>query len=112
MDRRRKVSDQAIRQIFVSKEPASVLGRRFHISEQMVYLIRSRRAHAAITHALHRNTAGAKKPPVLTKADVAALADAIIERLVKRLAGRDPKPKRASAATHGHTAKSGSRAAA
>jgi hypothetical protein len=111
MDRRRKVSDQAIRQIFVSQEPASVLGRRFHISEQMIYLIRSRRAHADITNALQRGTASAKKPPVLTKADIAALADAIIERLVNRLAGRTPKPRKATTTAHGHSAKSGPKAA-
>jgi hypothetical protein len=112
MDRRRKVSDQAIRQIFVSREPASALGRRFHISEQMIYLIRSRRAHASLTNALRRDTTNLKKQPVLTNTDIAALADAIIERLVNRLAGREPKSRKVPATTRRPSAKLGPKAAA
>lgn len=95
MDRRRKLSDEAIRQIFKSKETSSVLGRRFRISEQMIYLIRSGRAHGRITSGLQKGIAGSRSMSTLTKADIAALADAIIDRLVRRLARRDTKPRKA-----------------
>lgn len=88
MDRRRKISDSQIRTIFKSPETAKALGRRFGVSEQMVYLIRSRRVHNQVTKGLKRGTA---VRPVSTKIDTVALADAIIDRLIRRLRARDAK---------------------
>ena len=88
MDHRRKISDSQIRAIFKSPETAKALGRRFGVSEQMIYLIRSRRVHDRITKGLKRGTA---PRPASTKIDTAALADAIIDRLVKRLRLRETK---------------------
>jgi hypothetical protein len=94
MDRRRKVSDSDIRQIFRSAEPAPVLSKQFGISEQMVYLIRSGRAHSRITQGLHKPTA---TRAAADKVVIIAIADAIIDRLIARLRTADPKatgPKR------------------
>ncbi len=88
MDHRRKISDSQIRAIFKSPETAKALGRRFGVSEQMIYLIRSRRVHDRITKGLKRGTAAR---PVSTRIDTAALADAIIDRLVRRLRLRETK---------------------
>lgn len=89
MDRRRKINDSQIREIFKSPERASALSKRFRISEQTIYLIRSGREHRGITQGLKRGTA-TRAPAV--NVDTIALADAIIDRLIKRLRGRDPKP--------------------
>lgn len=82
MDRRRKITNSQIRKIFRSPETAKALGRRFGISEQMIYLIRSRRVHHGITRGLKRGTTSRSVSP---KIDTVALADAIIDRLIKRL---------------------------
>jgi hypothetical protein len=88
VDRRRKISDSQIRAIFKSPETAKALGRRFGVSEQMVYLIRSRRVHDQITKGLKR---GMPMRPVSTKIDTVALADAIIDRLLRRLRVKETK---------------------
>jgi hypothetical protein len=88
VDRRRKISDSQIRTIFKSPEPAKALGSRFGVSEQMVYLIRSRRVHNRITKGLKRGTA---IRTASAKIDTVALADAIIDRLIRRLRLRDVK---------------------
>ena len=90
MDRRRKISDSQIRTIFKSAETAKALGTRFGVSEQMVYLIRSRRVHDDVTKGLKRGTA--VRPAASTKIDTVALADAIIDRLIRRLRLKEPKP--------------------
>ena len=86
MDRRRKMSDSQIRAIFKSPETAKTLGRRFGVSEQMIYLIRSRRVHRDLTKGLAR---GRPARPASTKIDTIALADAIIDGFIKRLRLRD-----------------------
>lgn len=88
MDRRRKISDTQIRTIFKSPETAKALGRRFGVSEQMVYLIRSRRVHDRVTKGLKR---GMPMRPAATKIDTVALADAIIDRLLRRLRVKETK---------------------
>lgn len=95
MDRRRKISDSQIRTIFKSPEPAKALGSRFGVSEQMVYLIRSRRVHNRITKGLKR---GMPVRAASTKIDTVALADAIIDRLIRRLRLRDIKKPAAPSA--------------
>ena len=89
MDRRRKLSDRQIRDIFKSREPAPVLSKRFGISEQMIYLIRSGRAHSRITRGRERSIRSTERRPATTKLDTIALADAIIDRVIDRLRGRD-----------------------
>jgi hypothetical protein len=88
VDRRRKISDSQIRAIFKSPETAKALGRRFGVSEQMVYLIRSRRVHDQITKGLKR---GMPIRPVSARIDTVALADAIIDRLLRRLRVKETK---------------------
>jgi hypothetical protein len=92
MDRRRKINDSQIRAIFLSAENTSVLSKRYGVSGQMIYLIRSGRVHGGITKGL--------RAPIRTNASRAsktdsteALADAIIDKLVKRLrAGLRSRP--------------------
>ena len=87
MDRRRKISDSQIRAIFTSTKTGSVLSKRYGVSEQMIYLIRSGRVHSALTK-------GLKPPPRpspsrATKTDmIEALAEAIVNKLVQRLRAR------------------------
>ena len=105
MDRRRKISDSQIRTIFKSPEPAKALGRRFGVSEQMVYLIRSRRVHSRLTKGLKRGTA---IRTASAKIDTVALADAIIDRLIRRLRLKDTK--RSAPATSGKSSRRGAAA--
>jgi len=102
MDHRRKISDSQIRAIFGSPETAKVLGSRFGVSEQMIYLIRSRRVHRDLTKGLVRGRPARQASP---KIDAAALADAIIDRLIKRLRLRDTTmPVHARTTTRGRSA--------
>lgn len=95
MDKRRKISDPDIRQIFKSSEPAPVLGKRFGISEQMIYLIRSGRVHARITQGIQKAPA---RQAAASNVDTIALADAIIDRLIARLHSHSKvtRPKRSA----------------
>ena len=91
MPRRRKLTNAAVRNIFTSQETAKALGARYGVSINMIYLIRSGRAHGKITAGLPapKRTRGRRAAVVRdVKIDVKALADALIERLATRLMGR------------------------
>jgi hypothetical protein len=89
--RRGKLTPNAVRAISKSPESAVATARRFKVSGQFDYLIRAGRIHKAITARL---TAPVRKgrrqitPRTGIKFDINALADAILDRLVKRLRGR------------------------
>lgn len=89
MARRSKLTPAQIRQIFRSADTAKVLASRYRVSEQTIYLIRAGRAHGPITKGLaaspKRRQRGAT---AITQINLDALADKIIERLIRRLKGR------------------------
>jgi hypothetical protein len=84
MARKSKLRPAQIRQIYRSTETAKALGTRYDISQQMIYLIKGGRVHKRITKGLTRRS---KSAPAHTQAtiDIDALADAIVNRLIKRL---------------------------
>ena len=89
MARLRKLTPAKIRKIFQSRETAQALGTRFGISQQMVYLIRSGRAHAVITRGLNRGKDAKRVSAASERSlNVNRLADAIVDRLIKRLKAR------------------------
>ena len=52
MARRGKLKPAAVRNIFKSAETAKALGARYGVSQNMIYLIRSGRAHHKLTNGL------------------------------------------------------------
>jgi hypothetical protein len=89
--RRRKLTPKAVRAIFKSLESAPQAARQFKVSTQLVYLIRAKRIHKAVTARLKapmRVARGQKIPRPAFKIDIRALADAIVESLAKRLRAR------------------------
>jgi hypothetical protein len=87
--RRGKLKPTQIRKIFGATETAKALGKRFGVSPQMIYLIRSGRAYRTITDGLTTNrrevTPKHSRSATAPQIDVNALADAIIDRLIIRL---------------------------
>jgi hypothetical protein len=92
MPRKRKLTPVAVRKIFASSETAKSLGERYGVSQNMIYLIRSRRSHKALTKGLvapKRSPGGRPKSSVVgTKGAIDALADALLDRLIARFRGR------------------------
>jgi hypothetical protein len=87
MARKRKLTSPQIRRIFQSPKTAKALSLQFAISPQMIYLIRSGRYYGGITRGLKRATKDARgvQRSLGSRIDLNALADAIIDRLIKRL---------------------------
>jgi len=82
MPRKRKLTPAAVRRIFKSNETAKTLGTRYGVSQNMIYLVRSGRAHKKLTKAL----AGSKRSRGSDlKIDINALADALLDRIIARL---------------------------
>jgi len=80
-----------VRKIFTSKETAKALSTHHGVSVNMVYLIRSGRAHGKLTEGLPapRRTRGRRATYARdVKIDIKALANAVVDGLVARLAGR------------------------
>jgi hypothetical protein len=91
MPRRRKLTDAAVRKIYTSPDTAKALSARHGVSVNMVYLIRSGRAHGRLTDGLAapRRAQGRRASSARdVKINVKALADALLERLAARLVGR------------------------
>ena len=92
MARTRKLTPAAVRKIFSSSETAKALSDRYGVSQNMIYLIRSGRAHKALTKGLatpKRSRGGRPKSSVIgTKGAIDALADALLDRLIARFRGR------------------------
>ncbi len=96
MPRRQKLSDAAVRRIYASKNSAKELSTQYGVSVNTVYLIRQGRRRQDVTGA---STARSVKPstargvkqgrqvrrPAERQVDINALADAVIDRLLKRL---------------------------
>jgi hypothetical protein len=87
MARKRKLNSAQIREIFRSREPAKALSQQFGVSQQMIYLIRSGRYYADITGGPKRARKASRSALLSAQpsVDVNALADAVIDRLIKRL---------------------------
>jgi hypothetical protein len=89
MARKGKLTPAAVRAIFKSTESALVMAKRFKVSANLVYLIRARRVHKAITARLKAPLrAERKKPMARMNIDIDRLADAILKRIVDRFRGR------------------------
>ena len=87
MARARKLNSSKIRKIFQSPETAKALSRRFGVSTQMIYLIRSGGYYGDITKGLKRAGKVGRDAlhAVQPRIDINALADAVLDRLIKRL---------------------------
>ena len=86
MARKSKLRPAQIRQIYRSQETAKALGERYGLSPQMIYLIKSGRAHDKITRGVKRGTRKvARRKTKEAALNINALADAIIDRVIKRL---------------------------
>jgi len=85
----RKLSPAQVRAIFTSRDSAVEVAKKFKVSQNLVYLIWSRRVHAAITKAIRkpRRTRTVKRMSgqVRSSIDIDKLADAIVKRLIARL---------------------------
>ncbi len=91
MARKGKLGSAAVRKIFKSVETAKALGSRYGVSQNMIYLIRSGRAHQKVTGGLAapkrtRGRRSAQAPDA--RIDINKLADALLNRIVARLRGR------------------------
>jgi hypothetical protein len=87
MARKRKLNSAQIREIFRSREPTKALSQQFGVSQQMIYLIRSGRYYPDITGGPKRARKASRSALLSAQpsVDVNALADAVIDRLIKRL---------------------------
>ena len=91
MPRKRKLTQAAVRSIFNSNETAKTLGARYGVSQNMIYLIRSGRAHQRLTNGLparKRQRPGRLSSAANMKIDINALADALLDRIIARLRKR------------------------
>lgn len=91
MARTRKFTNAAVRKIFKSDETAKALGARHGVSQNMIYLIRSRRAHQEITNGLAaplRTRGRGRRRATDVEIDIKALANALADRLIARLGKR------------------------
>jgi hypothetical protein len=91
MPRKRKLTPAAVRRIFKSNETAKALGTRYGVSQNMIYLIRSGRAHQGLTKGLparDRQRRGRPATAANVNIDIKALADALLDRLIARLRSR------------------------
>lgn len=91
MPRRRKLTNAAVRKIFKSDETAKALGAHHGVSQNMIYLIRSGRAHQKLTNGLaaptrKRGRGSSRVSDV--QIDIKALANALVDRLIARLGKR------------------------
>jgi hypothetical protein len=82
------LSPRVVRSIFESTESAPAAAKRHKVSANLVYLIRRRRIHKAVTEGLRaprrpKSTNGTRAP-----IDVYRLADAISKKVVKELVNR------------------------
>ena len=99
MARLRKLTPASIRDIFKSDETAKALGARYGVSQHMIYLIRSGRAHRNLTHRMPVQKRGRGRPAsaksgkvsaglgAIEQINVKALADALLDRFMARLLG-------------------------
>ena len=88
MPRRQKLSDAAVRKIYASKDSAKELSTQYGVSVNTVYLIRQGRRRQDVTGASAARRVGARRQvrrPAERPVDINALADAVIDRLLKRL---------------------------
>ena len=98
MARLRKLTPAAIRDIFKSGETAKALGTRYGVSQHMIYLIRSGRAHRKLTQRMPVRKRGRGRPAsgktaraasaargVAAQININALADALLDRFMARL---------------------------
>jgi hypothetical protein len=91
MARKRKLTPATVRKIFKSAETGKALSAQFGVSQHMIYLIRSGRAHQKTTSGLEasKRARGRKASRTPTaKIDVNALADALLDRIMARFFGR------------------------
>jgi hypothetical protein len=90
MARQKKLSPQAVRTIFKSKERAADIAKQFKVSQNLVYLIRARRIHSRVTNRLKEPERPRRGRPSGQNAriDVKQLANAIVQQLVRRLRGK------------------------
>ena len=87
----RKLSPQVVRSIFELTESAPATAKRHKVSPNLVYLIRDRRIHKAVTEGLKgpaRVKRGRGKAVVGARIDVNRLADSISKKIVKDLVDR------------------------
>ena len=89
MPRKQKLSNAAVRRIYTSKNSAKELSTQYGVSVNTVYLIRQGRRRQDVTGASPARRVGARRRqmrrPAERPVDINALADAVIDRLLKRL---------------------------
>ena len=88
MARARKLTPTAVRAIFQSTDSGPKVAARFHVSTNLVYLIRQGKIHRKITASLDpspRVSGRMRGADHLDSIDKNILADAIIDRFLARL---------------------------
>ena len=93
MPRKGKLTRAAVRRIFQSPNTAASLAPEYGVSDGLIHMIRQGRRYQEFTRDLvaSKRTRGRRKsmtPSRQVNVDIDALADAILDRLVKRLRGR------------------------
>jgi hypothetical protein len=91
MARKRKLTPATVRKIFKSADTGKALAAQFGVSQHMIYLIRSGRAHQKTTTGLDtpKRSRGRKASRVpSSNIDMNALADALLDRFMARFLGR------------------------
>jgi hypothetical protein len=92
MPRKRKLTPAAVRKIFKSPETAAAMAPQYGVSTGMIHMIRQGRRYHEITEGIiapKRARGHQKFPTANPKFDIDALADAIVDRLIARLQGRN-----------------------
>lgn len=85
----KKLSARVVKSIFQATESAPTTARRFKVSPNLVYLIRARRIHKAVTEGLRaprRATRGRRQAGAGMRLDMNKLADAVAKRVLRMLA--------------------------
>jgi hypothetical protein len=91
MPRKRKLTPTAVRKIFKSREIAAAIAPQYGVSAGMIHMIRQGRRYHEITEGIiapKRARGRQKSLTVNPKVDIDALADAVLDRLIARLRGR------------------------
>jgi hypothetical protein len=87
----KRLSPATVRAIFRSKEPASQVAARHHVSVNLVYLVQQRKIHKSITKSIRkpirkrRSRARGGYGQPTPRIDVNRLADRVAELVTKRV---------------------------
>lgn len=88
-----KLSAKQVKTIFLAREPADKVAAKFKVSPNLVYLIRARRIHKAVTQNIRKpirkrrklGGAASSGPRGQVRIDIDQLADTILKKFFTRL---------------------------